>query len=261
MKFIDCSACIGYGGINREIVNHENYVVMEKVKEPKDAKELLAEMDFCGIDKAIVYHQSMKDVSVHYGNAKIIEEVKTDKQRLVASMSILPAITDTEFSVENLDKYIKDNNIFGVRVFPRLQRYMTDKITMGEVFDYLTQIKMPVYISPDTGWNLVFDTMKEFPDLTAIITNYGLWGSDRYFYPLVNAYKNLYVDSSDFQEIRGIEYFVKKFGDERMLFGTNFPMDNMGGPIATLIGANVSKESKEKIASGNIERLMSEVKL
>ena len=74
-------------------------------------------------------------------------------------------------------------------------------------------------------------------------------------------YKNLYVDSSDFQEIRGIEYFVKKFGDERMLFGTNFPMDNMGGPIATLIGTNISQESKEDIASKNIERLMAEVKL
>ena len=261
MRFIDCSACLGYGGINREIINHENYAVMEKVKEPKDAGEILAEMDFNGIDKAIVYHQSMKDVSVYYGNSKIIEEVKLNKQRLVASMSILPAITDTEFSVENLDKYIKENNIFGVRVFPRLQRYMTDKITMGEVFDYLTQIKMPVYISPDMGWDLVFDTMKDFPKLTAIITNYGLWGSDRYFYPLVNAYKNLYVDSSDFQEIRGIEYFVKKFGDERMLFGTNFPMDNMGGPITTLLGANISQDSKEKIASGNIERLMSEVVL
>ena len=46
-----------------------------------------------------------------------------------------------------------------------------------------------------------------------------------------------------------------------MLFGTNFPMDNMGGPITTLLGANISQESKKKIASGNIERLMSEVVL
>ena len=56
MKLIDCSASIGWGGINREIVNHENYFVYEKVDEPADAAELLAEMDFCGIDKAAVYH-------------------------------------------------------------------------------------------------------------------------------------------------------------------------------------------------------------
>lgn len=260
LKFFDCSACIGLGGINREIINHENYVVMEKVKEPKNAAELLAEMDYNGIDKAIVYHQAMKDVSVYNGNARILDEIKGNEKRLIASMSILPSVTDADFGVKNLEKYIKENNIFGVRIFPRLQRYMTDRITVGDIFDYLTKIKMPVYISPDYGWDLVFDTMKEFPDLTAVLTNYGLWGSDRFVYPLVNAYKNFYVDTSDFQEIRGVEYFVKKFGDERMLFGTNFPMDNMGGPIAALVGADISFDSKRKIAGENIERLIAEVR-
>lgn len=260
LKFFDCSACIGLGGINREIINHENYVVMEKVKEPKNASELLAEMDYNGIDNAIVYHQSMKDASVYDGNGRILKEIRGNEKRLIASMSILPAITDSDFSIENLAKYIKANNIFGIRIFPRLQRFMTDRITMGDVFDYLTGIKMPVYISPEYGWDLVFDTMKEFPDLTVILTNYGLWGSDRYVYPLVKAYKNFYVDMSDFQEIRGVEYFVNKFGDQKMLFGTNFPMDNMGGPVATLVGANIPFASKKKIASENIEKMIAEVR-
>ena len=260
MKFIDCSASVGYGAINRIIMNHENYVVKEKVKEAKDAAELLREMDFCGVDKAVVYHQSMKDVSVPFGNDATLKAASEGDGRLIASMSILPSITNAEYSVKEVEKYIRENDIFGVRLFPQLHRYMVDKITLGDILDYLTKIKMPVYLSPDYGWEFVFSVMKEFPKLTAIITNYGLWGSDCYVYPLVNAYKNLYMDTSDFQEIRGIEYFVKKFGDERMLFGTNFPMDNMGGPIATLLGANISRESKEKIASGNIERLMSEVK-
>ena len=260
MKFIDCSASVGYGAINRIIMNHENYVVKEKVKEAKDAAELLREMDFCGVDKAVVYHQSMKDVSVPFGNDATLKAASEGDGRLIASMSILPSITNAEYSVKEVEKYIKEKNIFGVRLFPQLHRYMADRITIGDILDYLTKIKMPVYLSPDYGWELIFSVMKEFPDLTAIVTNYGLWGSDCYVYPLVNAYKNLYMDTSDFQEIRGIEYFVKKFGDERMLFGTNFPMDNMGGPIATLLGANISRESKEKIASGNIERLMSEVK-
>lgn len=260
MKFFDCSACIGMGGINREIVNHENYIVMEKVKEPKNAQELLAEMDFNGVDCAVVYHQAMKDASVYCGNERILREVNGNEKRLFASMSLLPSITDNDFTVEKVSYYIKNNNIFGVRLFPRLQRYMVDKITMGEIMEYLTDIKMPVYLSPETGWDLLFNTMKEFPNLTIIVTNYGLWGSDRYIYPLVKAYRNFYVDTSDFQEIRGIEYFVNKFGDEKMLFGTNFPMDNMGGPIATLLGANISISSKEKIASFNLERLMSEVK-
>ena len=61
MKLIDCSASIGLSAVNRLIVNHENYPVIEKVKQPKNAAELLEEMDFCGVDEAVVYHQAMID--------------------------------------------------------------------------------------------------------------------------------------------------------------------------------------------------------
>lgn len=80
-------------------------------------------------------------------------------------------------------------------------------------------------------------------------------------YPLAKAYENLYFDTSDFQETSGIEAFVNRFGSDKLLFGTNFPMDNMGGPMATLLGANIPLEDKEKIAYGNIERLLGERKL
>ena len=46
MKFIDCSACIGLDAINREIVNHEDYYVYEKVRQAEHAEDLLEEMDF-----------------------------------------------------------------------------------------------------------------------------------------------------------------------------------------------------------------------
>ena len=61
--------------------------------------------------------------------------------------------------------------------------------------------------------------------------------------------------------MNGFQDFVSRFGDERLVFGSNFPMDNHGGPIATLIGSGLPLESMEKIAHGNIERLMAEVKL
>ena len=68
MKFIDCSACIGESAVNRLIVNHENYPVYEKVKQPKNAEELLAEMDYNGIDEAVVYNVSMIESGILHGN-------------------------------------------------------------------------------------------------------------------------------------------------------------------------------------------------
>ena len=58
MKFIDCSACIGLDTVNRLIINHEDYPVIEKVKQAEFAKDLLEEMDFAGIDEAYVYPEA-----------------------------------------------------------------------------------------------------------------------------------------------------------------------------------------------------------
>ena len=260
MKFIDCSAAIGYGGINRIIVNHENYFVKEKVKEAKNAEELLKEMSFCGIDRAVVYHSAMVDVSPSFGNAELLSETKKDPERLISTLAFRCPLADTAFSVEKLDEQIEKHKIFALRAFPTQHRFMLDRISCGEVLDDLIERNMPLYLSPAYGWERIFTVMKEFPNLTVILTDYGLWGSDGYVYPLINAYKNIYIDTSDFQEVRGIEAFVNRFGSERMLFGTNYPMDNMGGSLCTLLGASISQEEKENIAYKNIERLMSEVK-
>ncbi len=261
MKFIDCSASIGYATVNKKIINHEKYPIVEKVVQAKDGAELLTFMDKCGIDEAIVYHQQQVDSSVAFGNRLLLSDERNYTGRLKGVLAIAPSITDEGFDVESLFKTLKKYDIFGVRVNPVQNRFMLDRITMGDIFDAITEANVPLYLSPENGWDIVFNALKEFPKLTAIITNYGLWGSDRFIFPLVNAYKNVYVDSSDFQEIKGIETFVNKFGSERMLFGTNFPSDAMGGPRATLIGADVSVEAKENIAHKNIERLIAERKL
>ncbi len=260
MKFIDCSAGVGLGVVNSEIINHENYYVHEKVRQAEFAEDLLREMDFCGVDEAFIYHRSMYFSDVTFGNEMTVKEAaKSD--RLHPTWAILPSITDTEFAPEVFIPKMKENGVKALRAYPVANRYFTDRITMGDLFDAMIERNIPLFLSPQDGWEMVFNTLKEFPHLTVIITNYGLWGSDRFFYPLINAYKNVYIDTSDYQVMNGFQDFVSKFGDERLVFGSNFPMDNHGGPIATLIGSGLPLESMEKIAHGNIERLMAEVKL
>lgn len=260
MKFIDCSAGVGLGVVNSEIVNHENYYVYEKVRQAEFSEELLSEMDFCGIDEAFIYHRSMYGCSVEFGNEQTVKEA-AKSERLHPTWAILPSITETEFAPEIFLPKMKENGVKALRAFPLKNRFFFDRITMGDLADAMCERNIPLFLSPQDGWELIFNTLKEFPELTVIITNYGLWGSDRFIYPLVKAYKNVYVDTSDYQVMNGFADFCNRFGDERLVFGTNFPMDGMGGPIATLVGSGLSQASIEKIASGNIERIMSEVNL
>lgn len=261
MKWIDCSACIGLDSINRVIVNHENYYVHEKVRQAEDAKALLEEMDFCGVDEAFVYHQGMIENDPSYGNDLIMQEVEKNPQRLHATWTILPPITEREYLPENLLPAMKKHNVKALRAYPEKNRFFLDRVTMGGLLDVLVEKHIPIYLSPQDGWRGIFDVLKEFPDLTVILTNYGLWGSDRFIFPLIEAYKNVYIDTSDYQVINGINEFYNRYGDERLLFGSNFPMDYFGGPITALMASDLPVSSLEKIASGNITRIMSEVKL
>lgn len=261
MKWIDCSACIGLCSINHEIINHENYYVYEKVRQSAKAEELLEEMDFCGVDEAFVYHQSMVENDPTYGNKLIVQEVQKNPGRLHATWAILPPITEEQYLPENLIPKMREYDVRALRAYPVKNRYFLDRITMGELLDVLEDAKIPLFLSPQDGWETVFQVMKEFPRLTVILTNYGLWGSDRFFFPLLRAYPNVYIDTSDYQVVNGINEFYDRFGDERLLFGSNYPMDYYGGPIAALLGSKLSEASVEKIASGNITRIMSEVRL
>ena len=130
---------------------------------------------------------------------------------------------------------------------------------MGDLLDVLVEKKIPLYLSPQDGWESIFNVLKEFPNLTVIITNYGLWGSDRFFFPLIRNYKNVYIDTSDYQVINGFDRFYEQFGDDKLLYGSNFPMDTFGGPMTALLSSTLKDDSIEKIAHCNIERLMSEV--
>lgn len=261
MKFIDCSACIGLDTVNRLIINHEDYPVIEKVKQAEFAKDLLEEMDFAGIDEAYVYHSSMYSHHPTRGNEKIIKEVEGNEERLHKTWTILTPLTEPEYTPEIFFPEMKKHNVKALRAFPKRNRYMLDRVSMGEILDVLCEKNIPLYLTPMDNWEHIFAVLKEFPKLTAIITNYGLWGSDRYFFPLLRAYENVYIDTSDYQVLGGFESCYKLFGDERLLFGSNFPCDNYGGPVATLMGADIPMRAKEKIASENIERLMAEVRL
>ena len=111
MKFIDCSASIGLASVNKYIVNHEDYIICEKVDQAANADELLREMDRCGIDEAMVYHQSVVDVAPTYGNAQLLADKKTYTGRLKAVLSMLPSITDSEHTVEKLLEKMKNYKI------------------------------------------------------------------------------------------------------------------------------------------------------
>ncbi len=59
----------------------------------------------------------------------------------------------------------------------------------------------------------------------------------------------------------GMEATVKRFGSERIVFGTGFPVQYQKASILQLAQADISDRDKENIASKNLERILKKEQL
>ena len=261
MKLYDANASFGIDMVNHECVNHENFIVLEKVDIAADAKQLIEYMDYAGIEKANVWHRSMYELDPTAGNNKLISEIKGYEDRLSPSLTILPEVTDREYEPNRFFDLMKKCGARTVHAFPLMNRYIMCKVTMGRQLELLSELKIPVYLSPRDGFEPIYNVLAEYPELTVILYNIGWWPSARYVYPLLNTYKNVYFETGDFSMMRGHEDVCARFGSERLLYGSNFPTNNMAGSICCLEMAQLTDAEKENIAHANLERLLSEVKL
>lgn len=261
MKLFDCNACFGFDMVNHECVNHENFIVLEKVDVAATAEELIAEMDYVGIDQAVVWHRSQYDQDATVGNRKLIEGIKGYEDRLLPSWTILPDITDDQYAPNIFFDEMKKNGVKALRAYPDQDRFILCDVTMGEQLNLISELKIPLYLTPMAGFEQIYNVMKEFPNLTVILSNIGWWPSARLVYPLLKNYPNFYFETGDFSMLHGLEQVCSRFGSERVIYGTNFPTNAMAGSAYTLLKSTISDEDKENIAHRNIERLLSEVRL
>ncbi len=224
----------------------------------RDPAELIAEMDFCGIDRALVYHAGMRCSSPAFWNQQFATEVESFP-RLEPTWALLPTQTGEQLPPDEFLAAMKANGVRALWAFPSEHHYRLDGRTFGELLEVMTERRIPLFAK----LNLIGlgDFMKEFPDLTAVAVNQGPHSLERYLRPLVDTYPNLYVDTSYYIVEGLIEEFCARYGPKRLLFGSAFPDNCSGAALLRLIQADTDDATKEALAGGNLERLLSEVRL
>ena len=224
----------------------------------RDANEFLSVMKTCDIDKALVFHSSMKYGSPVVGNKVVIEETQ-NHPNLYPTWAILPAQTDEQAKAPDFIKAMLNNNVKALYAFPEEHAYILDEVVFGELFEEMVARKIPLLIKPN--WPLVYSVLSQFPKLTLIAVGHGPHGADRYFRPLIERYQNFYIDTATYLQDGGIEDFCRKYGAERMLFSTGYPQNCIGGPILRILRACIDDSSRELVCHGNIERILEDVML
>jgi len=235
-------------------------------RQARTASELLREMDWTGVDEALVTNAYQRHDDAVTGNRLVVEEC-AGKPRLHPAWVLMPHQTGEFPAPDELHIVLAGSGVRALWAFPSRIRYLLDATTFGPTFEVLAALRVPLFLSLNeasgrlAGWDLVGALLTDFPRLIVVAADQDCWGQDRYFRPLVERHRNLYFDVADFELAGGYESFCGKYGPDRMLFATGFPGLCMGGPVLTLLHANISDADKAAIAGGNLRRLLAEVKL
>ncbi|MBN1583038.1 MAG: amidohydrolase family protein [Anaerolineae bacterium] len=231
----------------------------------KTAGALLAEMDWNGIDEAIVTCAAQHFDSPLVGNPLLIERL-AGCPRLHPAWAILPSQTG-EMEVDALLDGMRANDVRALWAWPSEHHYLLDALTMGPLLEELVARRIPLFLPlPEyggraSGWTAVGALLRDFPELTLVATDQSVWGEDRYFRPLVERYPNFYIETSHYELAHGLRDLVKRYGAERWLFATGYPIRYMGGAVMQLLHADIPPAAVEAIAAGNVRRLLKEVRL
>lgn len=193
--------------------------------------QLINEMDYYGINEALVYHIRDLEAGVSDALPDLLEFVKGEP-RLHASATIVPPVTEEQGPPELFVKDLIGKGIRAVRVFPKWHRFVFRPYVLDSALGELERHHVPLFVS---YWALLLifgrhnwtgkksdRYLKLFQSLPVVATFLGMQ-NNRFIYPLLKKFENFYVETSTFT-YRFIEDVSKKFGAKRILYGSQLPM-------------------------------------
>lgn len=245
IEFFDCEATFGHRGFKRENM-------------PTTKEEMLSKFERYGIDSALMRYEFANNGIQRLGNLELCEAIKNDKN-LFPMWYVMPHHTGEFPAPEELIKLMNENNVKAVSL--QHEGYTVGEWTCGELFDALAKHKIPVLVPLSripNGYAGLYELLKNHSDLRVILTGVG-YTCMRDVYPLISMFPNLYISTSTYKAYEGIEDTVERFGAERLIFGSGMPELSGAASVALITYARISDEDKEKIASGNLKKLLDEV--
>lgn len=244
--FVDCNCEIGIRA-NRHSAESWR---LEQYREDFDYYDIMA---------AVVYHAVAKDYSPDYGNRRLMREIADDLS-LIPQWVLLPHHTSEMPPPEELIEEMLSLGVRTGRIFPSFHRYGTEPAILNPLLTEMERHRMPLFVEIGELDSLkdAVEICRRHPRLPVVVCGVS-WGSDRQLYPALSLAPNMYLETWSHQGHRAYERFVREFGDDRLLFGTDLPRRSPGAARMMTDFEDIPEESRNKIAAENIMRLLRNV--
>jgi hypothetical protein len=224
----------------------------------RTAGELIEELDFANIQQALVYHTAMRFDHPAVGNELVVAETK-DEPRLWPTWALLPSQTRELPPIETMISRMRAHNVRALRLYPDDHRYFLDDITWHDSLAHCAARRIPLFVR--ASLDKIAQLLRAIPDLIVVTASQGANPLDRYAWPLVERFENLYFETSGYLVDDGIEEFCRRYSARRLIFSSGFPDNASGAAMLTLARAEISEADRQAIAWDNLTSLLEEARL
>ena len=248
MKFIDASIQLGRRCLPREGA-------------PNTTDEILEVMDRCQIETAIAFHAIAKEGGMMDGNREILK-LTGDNSRFLPQWCAMPSAFGEFPSAEALFAQMKENGVKTLRLLPKSCGYSLRPYALGKLMAAAADCHVPVFIDAFTEIAPMdtYDLCKNYPGVNFIFSRLS-YRENRVIAPILEQCPNFLIGTGNFVVNDGLELFCQHFGADRLIFNSLLPEGSATAAVSLVNYAEIAQEEKERIAHGNIQRLLDGVTL
>jgi len=226
------------------------------------ADELKAALDRYGIRRAVVSHTMCVRHGAAEGNQAILEAIRGDED-LAAAATLVPEMAGSGRWPQLLRSMIAEG-VRLVRLFPQSHNFLLTGEYLGGMLEAIEEVRLPLMIwHTQTTWPVLGGLCKEYPDLPVIVEGTGrkLFYDNRTYYPFLERFPNLFLETHNLTNYLGLDDLVKRFGSRRFLFGSFFPHLDPNSSTMPMCDGAMEEEDRQNIAHRNLDRLLAEVRV
>lgn len=233
--------------LNFPVIDHHGHLgtaLFSSLPLEEEVQEIISVLDSVGIDRAVVFpfHYDYKR-----GNDIIIKGVSLAPERFIGYATLIKDnLTDM---MKELERCLS-SGMKGLKLHSFFGDNFKDPV-WKDVWKFCALHKWPVIIH-----GMVPSLARENPD-TIFIHAHGIGELSQEVIKTIQECSNYYLCTSATITLMGaIEEAVNLFGAERLIYGSDLPLNNPATRIGAVLTAKISEEDIQKILGGNIIRLL-----
>lgn len=209
-----------------------------------------------GIDKFIVQSVATTPKQVSSINKFIAAEVAAHPDKLYGLGTLHPDSEDIRADVEELVSL----GLGGVKLHPDIQQFKLDDYRCLKIYELCEEFKLPVLLhTGDSRYdysnpNRLIPILDIYDKMVVVGAHFGGWSMWDEASKLLADRENFYVDcSSSFYALSDakIREIIARYGVDRVLFGTDYPMWSVETDLKRFYFLGYNKEDSDKILYQN----------